>query len=166
MDVPPFPGFREIRMWILQFINTEETSDGTKILNTSVRVHLWHTSVQTFRSSIKWVQQSSLNAFLVHYLRPLKAQLTTNEMQGNIKHYHARCSYKSINLWLKKKKLSSWSRTIWQNSMVREKLKNFSHGLHNVGALSFKTCHRSFSLENAVSLKSSHAAEPCCITMT
>ena len=118
MDVPPFPGFREIRMWILQFINTEETSDGTKILNTSVRVHLWHTSVQTFRSSIKWVQQSSLNAFLVHYLRPLKAQLTTNEMQGNIKHYHARCSYKSINLWLKKKKnsapgLEQYDRTAW-----------------------------------------------------
>lgn len=50
--------------------------------------------------------------------------------------------------------------------MVREKLKNLRHTLHTVGALSFKTCHRSFSLENAVSLTSSHAAEPCCITMT
>lgn len=45
-------------------------------------------------------------------------------------------------------------------------VKNFGHTLHTVGALSFKTCHRSFSLENAVSLTSSHAAEPCCITMT
>lgn len=46
------------------------------------------------------------------------------------------------------------------------KVENLKHTLHTVGALSFKTCHRSFSLENAVSLTSSHAAEPCCITMT
>lgn len=43
--------------------------------------------------------------------------------------------------------------------MVKEKLET-------VGVLPFKTCHRSFSLKNAVSLTSSHAAEPCCITMT
>lgn len=66
----------------------------------------------------------------------------------------------------KKKKLSFWSKTISQNSMVKTKLKNFGHSPHTVGALSFKTCHRSFSLENEVSLTSSHAAEPCCITMT
>lgn len=36
----------------------------------------------------------------------------------------------------------------------------------NVGALSFKTCQESFSLANAVPLRSSHAAEACCITMT
>lgn len=46
------------------------------------------------------------------------------------------------------------------------KVENLRYTLHTVGALSFKTCHRSFSLENAVSLTSSHAAEPCCITMT
>lgn len=49
---------------------------------------------------------------------------------------------------------------------VERKVENLRHTLHTVGALSFKTCHRSFSLENAVSLTSSHAAEPCCITMT
>lgn len=38
--------------------------------------------------------------------------------------------------------------------------------LPNVAALSFKTCQESFSLENAVPLTSSHAAEPRRITMT
>lgn len=38
--------------------------------------------------------------------------------------------------------------------------------LHTVGPLSFKTYHRSLSLEKAVSLTPSHAAELCCITMT
>lgn len=50
--------------------------------------------------------------------------------------------------------------------MVKATLKNSGLTLHTVGALSFKTCHRSFSLENAVSLTSSHAVQPCCITMT
>lgn len=79
------------------------------------------------------------------------------------KHLPATCSYRSINLW---KNLSLSSKTISQNSMVKERLKNFRLTFHTVGALSFKTYHRSFSLENAVSLTSSHAAEPCCITMT
>lgn len=38
--------------------------------------------------------------------------------------------------------------------------------LPNVGALSFKTRRESFSLEDAVPLLPSHAAEPRCITMT
>lgn len=45
-------------------------------------------------------------------------------------------------------------------------IEKLGYTLHTVGALSFKTCHRSFSLENAVSLTSSHAAEACRITMT
>lgn len=49
---------------------------------------------------------------------------------------------------------------------MKAKLKNFRKSLHTVGPLSFKTCHRSFSLEKAVSLTPSHAAELCCITMT
>lgn len=47
-----------------------------------------------------------------------------------------------------------------------EKLKTLRIVFSLWGLLSLKTCHRSFSSENAVSLTSSHAAEPCCITMT
>lgn len=47
-----------------------------------------------------------------------------------------------------------------------EKLKTLRIVFSLWGLLSFKTCHRSFSSENAVSLTSSHAAEPRCITMT
>lgn len=83
-------------------------------------------------------------------------------MQGN----KASASYMQLQRHQFEEKKISWSKTISQNSMVKERLKNFRHTLHTVGALSFKTYHRSFSLENAVSLTSSHAAEPCCITMT
>lgn len=69
------------------------------------------------------------------------------------------------SIWKEEKKQLQVKNNI-PNSMVKAKLKNLGHTLHTVGALSFKTCHRSFSLENAVSLTSSHAAEPCCITMT
>lgn len=52
------------------------------------------------------------------------------------------------------------------NQHGEEKLKTLRIVFSLWGLLSFKTCHRSFSWENAVSLTSSHAAEPCCITMT
>lgn len=86
-----------------------------------------------------------------------------NEMQR--KHRALAC-YMQLQKHQFEKNVNSWTKTISQNSMAKAKLKNFGNILHTVGALSFKTCHRSFSLENAVSLTSSHAAEPCCITMT
>lgn len=52
------------------------------------------------------------------------------------------------------------------NQHGEEKLKTLRIVFSLWGLLSFKTCQRSFSSENAVSLTSSHAAEPCCITMT
>lgn len=52
------------------------------------------------------------------------------------------------------------------NQHGEEKLKTLRIVFSLWGLLSFKTCHRSFSSQNAVSLTSSHAAEPCCITMT
>ena len=70
------------------------------------------------------------------------------------------------SIWKEEKKNSFRSKTISQTAWWKQSWKNLGHTLHTVGALSFKTCHRSFSLENAVSLTSSHAAEPCCITMT
>lgn len=42
------------------------------------------------------------------------------------------------------------------NSMVKAKLKNLGHTLHTMGLLSFKTCHRSFSLDIFINII------PCC----
>lgn len=52
------------------------------------------------------------------------------------------------------------------NQHGEEKLKTLRIVFPLWGLLSFKTCQRSFSSQNEVSLTSSHAVEPCCITMT
>lgn len=117
------------------------------------KISWWLHYFQTFGrvSDCHWHFYSLFEAF---HGRNDKAK----ELPGKVK-YPAICGQRCNNL--KKKSVTGqkqYPKPAWW--------KQSRNTLHTMGALSFKTCHRTFSLENAVSLTSSHATEPCCITMT